>query len=196
MQVEALTGAALEAALEDVARLRIAVFRDWPYLYSGDAAYESRYLRSYRDNPRALLVVARDAGRIVGVATGMPLEDHDDASQVTGPVPPVDQVFYCAESVVLPEYRGRGMGHAFFDQREAFARQTGFAFSMFCGVMRPADHPLRPASYRPLDGFWRKRGYVPIEGAVAWFSWKDVGAEAQTKKPLQVWARSLTGDET
>jgi hypothetical protein len=30
----------LEAALDDLARLRIAVFADWPYLYEGDAAYE------------------------------------------------------------------------------------------------------------------------------------------------------------
>ncbi|MGR3444776.1 MAG: GNAT family N-acetyltransferase, partial [Thalassococcus profundi] len=30
MGVVVLTGAALDAALDDVARLRIAVFRDWP----------------------------------------------------------------------------------------------------------------------------------------------------------------------
>ncbi|MFP5511018.1 MAG: GNAT family N-acetyltransferase, partial [Alphaproteobacteria bacterium] len=40
IRVAALTGAGLEAALDDVARLRIAVFRDWPYLYDGDLAYE------------------------------------------------------------------------------------------------------------------------------------------------------------
>ena len=32
IEIRALTGAALEAALDDVARLRIAVFREWPYL--------------------------------------------------------------------------------------------------------------------------------------------------------------------
>ena len=35
VEVRALTGAELEAHLDDVARLRIAVFRDWPYLYDG-----------------------------------------------------------------------------------------------------------------------------------------------------------------
>ena len=35
-----LTGDDLAAALPDVARLRIDVFRDWPYLYDGDADYE------------------------------------------------------------------------------------------------------------------------------------------------------------
>ena len=34
-----LTGGALAAALEDVARMRIRVFRYSPYLYDGDADY-------------------------------------------------------------------------------------------------------------------------------------------------------------
>jgi GNAT superfamily N-acetyltransferase len=191
MQIDALTGEALDAALADLAALRIEVFRAWPYLYEGDPGYETHYLRSYRDNPRAILIAARDGGRIVGAATGMPLSDHADASQMRGALPPVEQVFYCAESVLLPDYRGRGLGHVFFDRREAFARQAGFVFSAFCGVVRPDDHPLKPAEYRPLDGFWRKRGYTPVEGAMARFSWQDVDQETETEKPLQVWLRRL-----
>ena len=33
--LDVLTGAAIEPALPDIARLRIAVFRDFPYLYDG-----------------------------------------------------------------------------------------------------------------------------------------------------------------
>ena len=39
MRVEALTGNALDAALDAVARLRIEVFSAFPYLYDGDLAY-------------------------------------------------------------------------------------------------------------------------------------------------------------
>ena len=46
IEVLALTGDALEAALDDVARLRIAVFRAWPYLYDGHLDYERRYLEN------------------------------------------------------------------------------------------------------------------------------------------------------
>ena len=55
-EVRVLTGAALDSALDDVARLRIAVFRDWPYLYDGDLDYERRYLESYRTSTGAVLV--------------------------------------------------------------------------------------------------------------------------------------------
>ena len=51
--VRALTGDALEAALDGVAALRIAVFRDWPYLYDGTLDYEREYLQTYRTSANA-----------------------------------------------------------------------------------------------------------------------------------------------
>lgn len=193
VRVEAMTGAALEAALDDVARLRIAVFRAWPYLYDGDLGYEREYLQSYRDSDRAVVVGAFDGDLLVGASTGAPLSDHaeDFAAAFAETGIALTDVFYCAESVLLPEYRGHGVGHGFFDAREAHARKNGFAKSAFCGVQRPAGHPLRPDNYAPLDAFWRKRGYEPLAGAIAQFSWKDVDQEAETQKPLQFWIRDL-----
>ncbi|MBY6002436.1 GNAT family N-acetyltransferase [Salipiger bermudensis] len=194
MRVEVLTGAALDAALDDVARLRIAVFRDWPYLYDGDLAYERAYLQTYRDSPGAVLVGAFDGDRLVGAATGTPMEDHSDdfASAFAETGLDLSRIFYCAESVLLPGYRGRGVGHRFFDLREAHARALGRTCSAFCAVQRPADHPLRPADYAPLDPFWRKRGYEPLDGAPAHFRWKDIDQPTETDHSLQFWIKSLT----
>ncbi|PPB79852.1 acetyltransferase (GNAT) family protein [Albidovulum inexpectatum] len=193
VKVVPLAGAALEDALDDVARLRIAVFREWPYLYDGDLDYERRYLSAYRESANAIVVGAFDNGRLVGAATGTPMEDHVDefsaAFQNTGL--DLGEIFYCAESVLLPEYRGQGIGHAFFDAREAHARALGRRWSAFCRVVRPADHPLRPASYRPLDDFWRKRGYSPRPEIRTGYSWKDVGEHAETVKPMEFWLRAL-----
>ena len=69
IDVRALRGSDLEAALDEVAQLRITVFRDWPYLYDGTLDYERQYLESYRDNPGALLVGAFHEGRLVGAST-------------------------------------------------------------------------------------------------------------------------------
>ena len=193
IRVAALTGAALDVALDDVARLRIAVFRDWPYLYDGDLAYERDYLAVYRDNPRAVVVGAFDGDRLIGAATGMPMQDHADdfAAAFAGTGEDLSQIFYCAESVLLAGYRGHGIGHRFFDLREDHARALGLTKAAFCGVVRPPDHPLRPADYAPLDPFWRKRGYRPLAGVVAHFGWKDLDQAAETDKPLQFWIRTL-----
>ncbi|MCC6000086.1 MAG: GNAT family N-acetyltransferase [Pararhodobacter sp.] len=194
MRVEALTGDTLEAALDDVARLRLAVFRHWPYLYDGDLAYERRYLAPYRSSPSAIVVGAFDGSRLVGAATGTPMEDHADDFAAAFAATGFDlaDIFYCAESVLLPEYRGQGIGHRFFDLREAHARALGRRHVAFCAVMRPDDHPARPAGYRPLDSFWRKRGYAPLPGVVARFGWCDIGDSDETRKPLQFWIRDMT----
>jgi GNAT superfamily N-acetyltransferase len=191
--VRALTGPELEAALDGVASLRIAVFRDWPYLYDGSLDYEREYLRTYRDSPGALLVGAFHGDRLVGASTSTPMEDHAEA--FAGPLRqiglPVETILYGAESVLLPAYRGRGLGHRFFDLREAHARALGRTHVAFCSVMRPDDHPMRPATFRTNDAFWMGRGYRPLEGVFAEFAWKDLGDTAETMKPLQFWLRAL-----
>jgi GNAT superfamily N-acetyltransferase len=195
LSIATLTGADFEAALPDIARLRITVFRDWPYLYDGTEEYEAWYLRSLAASEGHVVVVCRDGDRIVGAATGAPLaSQHAEFSEPFRKIgeDPADW-FYCAESVLLPEYRGQGVGHAFFEEREAHARKLGLANSTFCGVIRPGDHPMRPDDYRPLDAFWRKRGYERMDGVTTTFPWKDVGQPEETAKTMQFWARCNIG---
>ena len=45
--IETLSGPGLAATLGDVARLRIEVFRAWPYLYDGTVDTEQRYLAEF-----------------------------------------------------------------------------------------------------------------------------------------------------
>lgn len=193
IELRSLTGAALEAALDDVAALRIAVFRDWPYLYDGTVAYERRYLESYRNSTGAIVVGAFEGERLVGAATGTPMEDH--AAEFAAPFAKVgialDRIFYCAESVLLPSHRGQGIGHGFFDMREAHARALGRSNVAFCSVIRPDDHPLRPAFARSNEAFWHGRGYKALPGIVAEFEWVDLGQAKPSRHPLQFWMRSL-----
>lgn len=193
LQFEALTGAALASALDDVARLRINVFRDFPYLYDGTLDYERDYLARFAAADSAIIVAARDGQQIVGAATGCSLVAEHEAFhaplRAVGLAP--EDFFYCAESVLLPEYRGQGAGHRFFDLREEQARMMGARHCTFCAVVRPVDHAARPAHYTPLDGFWRKRGYAPVDGLTTRFAWRDVGEHAETEKPMQFWMKSL-----
>lgn len=193
MRLQTLAGAALTEALDDIARLRIAVFRDWPYLYEGSLEYERDYLQAYEQSERAIALAVYDGDWLVGASTGAPLAEHmeDFATAFAESGIDVNTVFYCGESVLLPRYRGRGLGHRFFDEREDYARGMGFATVCFASVMRPLDHPMRPEAHRSLEPFWTKRGYKRIPGAVARLSWKDVDQADETEKPLQIWARDL-----
>ncbi|MEZ5924752.1 MAG: GNAT family N-acetyltransferase [Hyphomicrobiaceae bacterium] len=192
--VEPVTGTALRDLLPALALLRIEVFRDFPYLYDGTLGYEQRYIAEFAAAADTVVVVAKAGEEIVGMATASPMLGHADAfaEPFRERGYDVDRLFYCGESVLKRTYRGRGIGHAFFDHREAHGRALGrFTHVTFCGVVRPPDHPLRPPDYRPLDGFWRKRGYLPLDGVRARFSWKDIDKSEADEKEMQFWIRPL-----
>lgn len=189
--VKSVTGQAILPWLDDLARLRIQVFREYPYLYDGALEYEQGYLSAYAASPQSLFVLALADDRVVGAATALPLPDAEAAFRkpfmAQGMAP--EQVLYFGESVLDAAWRGQGLGHAFFDEREAHARELGLPVTAFCAVIRPAEHPLRPPGYRPLDGFWRKRGYAPEEGMLAQYRWQDLGEQDETEKAMQFWLR-------
>jgi GNAT superfamily N-acetyltransferase len=191
--VETLPAHRIEQAIDALAHLRIAVFREWPYLYDGDAAYERDYLAEFAAAPDAALIVARDGDRIVGAATASPLAAQKDAFKAPFVAAGWDvaRAFYFGESVLLPGYRGQGIGHAFFDHRETAGRAAGANVALFCAVQRPADHPMRPSDYRPLDAFWTRRGYAKVPGLMTSFDWLDLGDTHETPHPMQFWARML-----
>jgi GNAT superfamily N-acetyltransferase len=193
IEVEALTGEAIGPALSELARLRIRVFAEWPYLYEGDFAFEEAYLAGFAAAPGAVLVVARDGEAIVGASTASPMAAQ--SADIRGPVETAGfdpaTTCYFGESVLMAGYRGRGLGHAFFDAREDHARSLGLSAAMFAAVIRPEDHPARPENYRALDGFWRTRGYAPVEGLTCRLAWRDHGEAEESAKVLQFWRRAL-----
>jgi GNAT superfamily N-acetyltransferase len=193
MKFEVLSGEAIRAVIPDLARLRVSVFRDWPYLYEGSLDYERKYLAKYAALARATVVVARDDEAIVGASTALPLADAEADLREPFAKAGIDpaRVYYYGESVLLGPYRGQGAGFRFFDEREKRARALGFGIAAFCGVVRPADHPARPKDYVPLDAFWTKRGFLPRPDLSASFEWRDVGDSAPTRKPMAFWLKAL-----
>lgn len=193
ISIRRFSGDQLGHYLDAVARLRIAVFRDFPYLYDGTMDYERKYLQTYLNCPQAVVVVALAGDEVVGCSTGIPMAFEEASFQRPFLEQGYDpaRVFYCAESVLRPEYRGQGIGVKFFDEREAHAAELGgFDWIAFCSVVRPAGHPLRPPGYEPLDRFWQKRGYAKQPELSATYTWKDIDQPAETSKRLEFWLKS------
>jgi GNAT superfamily N-acetyltransferase len=177
-----------------LANLRIRIFRVFPYLYDGDLAYEEKYLARFKAADRAFLAAAFDGDRIVGAATAAPMAGETDRvpRAVRAAGYDVSKVFYFAESLLLPEYRGHGVGHRFFDAREAHARSfgeygvchvlLGGAAGRSCGAACGL-----PAARCVLD----KRGYPEADGLTTSYAWKDVGDSDETEKTMQFWMKRL-----
>jgi GNAT superfamily N-acetyltransferase len=181
------------AAIPALSDLRIRIFRDWPYLYDGTLDYEAEYLAEFMREPGSVLVVAQHGDAIVGAATVSPMAGQKPEFQEPLQRQGLDVagIFYFGESVLLPAYQGQGIGHRFFDAREAAARAAGAVQTAFCAVIRPDDHPMRPATPRDLHPFWRARGYAPVPGLTGTLIWQDVGDAVESAHLMQFWMRDL-----
>lgn len=188
------TGAGIAEVFDDLARLRITVFRDYPYLYEGSVEYEKGYLQTYLHSERSFLFAVYDGGAMVGATTCIPLKD--ETAEIRKPFQDagfdVKKICYFGESILLPAYRGAGLGHRFFDEREAHARSLGdFEICCFCSVDRGENHPLKPADYRSNDAFWLKRGYQKETALQSAMEWPDLGESVSTPKTMIFWTKPL-----
>lgn len=196
LTIKRITGSdgTLEAHLKDLAQLRIEVFRAFPYLYDGSIDYEMSYLQTYTACPESIVVLVLDGDRVVGATTGLPLDAETAEFQKPFIEAGYDasRIFYCAESVLLPEYRGKGVYPKFFEEREGHARSMGrFDICAFCCVKRPENHPLRPHDYVPLDRIWSRFGYLKHSELRTSYSWKDIDEAQESDKPMVFWLKSL-----
>lgn len=207
MRIKTVTGSDLGEYMDDLARLRIEVFREFPYLYDGDLASEEEYLATYLTSGNVIAVLAIDDSqneKVVGASTGIPLNEESSEFQAPFIKNGMDpgKIFYCAESVLLPEYRGRGVYKSFFKEREAHAlslsepqtegrTSQAFQYSAFCAVVRSERHPLRPDGHKTLDEIWRGFGYRPRLDLICHYGWKDVDQPEESDHPMMFWLKSL-----
>ncbi|AYQ32538.1 GNAT family N-acetyltransferase [Runella sp. SP2] len=193
LSFETKRGAEIASVFEGLGKLRIAVFRDFPYLYEGTLEHEKEYLQTYVNSERSFLFSVYDGAEMVGATTCIPLADETPEVRLPFEEAGFDihSIFYFGESILLPAYRGLGLGHRFFDEREAHARSFGtFTTTCFCAVVRD-NHPAQPENYRPNDAFWLKRGYEKEPSLQSSFEWLDLGDTAPTVKPMIYWIHRL-----
>jgi GNAT superfamily N-acetyltransferase len=185
-----LRGEAILPVLPELARLRVAVFAEWPYLYAGEEASERRYLATYAASPGAAVILARAGEEVVGAATCQPMTQASAPVRAAFAGEALERWCYFGESVLLAAHRGRGLGHAFFDAREAHARALGCTHAAFCAVDRAGDDPRRPPDARDLAPFWTRRGYVREPARHCAFTWRESDG-IERRNTLTFWTRTL-----
>jgi GNAT superfamily N-acetyltransferase len=194
MTFKSFRGKEITSVFDDLAKLRILVFRAFPYLYEGTLAYEKEYLKVYSVSEKSLLFTVYDDSEMVGATTCVPLSDESDdvKKPFVDAEMDISKIFYLGESILLPEYRRLGIGNQFFEEREKHAKSFGqYNITSFCAVQRPDNHPLKPNDYRPLDEFWRKRGYEKSAFLQTKFDWIDIGNTVSSEKPMLFWTKNI-----
>jgi GNAT superfamily N-acetyltransferase len=194
LRLETFIGSAAKPYIPELARLRMTIFRDFPYLYEGSLEYEEKYLSTYLASPDSVLAIVFEGDKVVGATTAIPLlqETEEFRKPFVEHGYDLTRIFYFGESLLYPEYRGQGLGVKFFEEREKQALSYGATLATFCAVERPDNHPLKPPGYQPLHEFWRKRGFGRKPELQTRYFWRDVGDEDETAKPMVFWLKQLS----
>lgn len=182
--------------INELARLRIAVFKEFPYLYDGNMQNEKEYLHRFIESPGSTMVMVTDPliNEVVGVSTAAPL--ISEMEEVKTPFIDkgfkLSEIFYFSESVLLPAYRGRGVGGRFFQERERVARlDKSIKYLTFCAVQRENNHPKMPKGYKSLDHLWESQGFIKRPDITTYFAWKEIGNEEKSNNLMIFWLKTL-----
>jgi GNAT superfamily N-acetyltransferase len=194
IKIRTLHGAGIKTYIPSIVKVRNEVLKEYPYMRIGHVEEDTHYFRSLSQSKDSIAVLVFDGPKIIGVTTGVPLDEQLPALQkpfIDKALKPSD-FYYFGVCTLLKPYRGRGIAHHFFDLREEHAKHLK-RFNRIClsNVVRPKNHQKKPKDYVSLDSFWKKRGYVERKDLIGQLPWRDVEEKTPSPKSLVFWVKEI-----
>lgn len=188
-----LQGADIQGHLEEIARLRLSIFREYPYLYDGKMEYELKYLQHYASKDEATVIVSSYENQLAGAVTAIPLqyESEEMIAPVAATSYPVERIYYIGELLFYPDYRNKGLGTRLLSRIEQHVLdQQDYDYLVCATVMRPEGHPLIPAGYVPIERFLQHNRFAKLPGVTTHSAWKETDG-IRRHHEMQFWLKAL-----
>jgi GNAT superfamily N-acetyltransferase len=193
LNIKTFTGHSIKPYLSCIARISAEVFREYPYLCDTNLESEIETLKKYAESEKSVAAILFEGSKVVGAATGIPLDEDNKTILQPFMLHGIDtsKYYHFGEALLLKSYRGRGVGHHFYEIREEHAKKLGYETACFYMKDRLEEDISKPNDYYPLDDFWRKRGYVHHKELKVWLKWKSFDEKAASEKDCSFWVKKL-----
>ena len=203
LRYEAVLGSGIAEMLDDVASLRIELFRHYPYLYDDDLGYEKNYLKGLSENEESFVVAAYRDDEVVGAATALPLlssaeilngvREHFSRAGFSP-----STCYYYSEILVRPAQRYHGIAKEFYRRRDETAIRLGYSTVCFAALNAEEIRSPRPSDYFDPSDMWRRMGFVQHRDIYVDHRWPTLqpdGTTLEMKHRLYFWIRHLETDD-
>lgn len=180
--------------IDTIAQFRIEAFYSFPYLYVGDTEYEKEYLSVYTNTPKALLTLAFDHEKIVGISTGIPLKNSGLVEEKPGVN--LDDYYYLGEVIILPAYQGQKLTSSMYEATIKIISGLGFKKISILTVYREANDPRMPKNYVSLDGLLSHIGFKRnplLDTTLSWETRLSLTSNEHSKlnNYMQFWEKEI-----
>lgn len=195
IRMEVVQGEAIHAYVKDITDLSLIIYREYPYLYEGTEEEYLPHIQHYAQ-PESVACLLFDNEKTIGVAIGLPLKamrDNYKRPLLNSDVYiNIDSVFYLGEILLLPEYRGRGLGKQMYLKFEEMVRKKeNFKSICLSKISELESHPRMPAQYKSLDTFWAKLGFKRLNNVHFSVVWLNVGDQEESSHKMVYWIKTL-----
>lgn len=183
---------AIAPYIRSIADLCNTVYAEFPYRYDGQDNDYNYYFDTYVNALHSFACIVLDGDKPIGVITAIPLADYRPNKIKTFADHGFDvhQFAYLRELVLLPEYRGQGIGKQLYLRVENWARVNKFTYIAFAQIDESKISVCPPTGYSPLDGFWKKLGFIKHPELQFDAFYKCVGEE-EAIHPMYYWVKKL-----
>ena len=188
-----LQGSQIQEYLDQIAQLRLTIFKEYPYLYDGRLKDELVYLQHFANHAETIAIIASCGNQLAGAVTAIPLQFESE--ELTSPFAvtpyPVERVMYVGELLFYPDYRNKGLGTRLLSRIEQHTLTwNNYEYLTSATVMRPEDHSCRPEGYVPIERFLQRNRFDKLPGVTSHFTWKEIDGTRRDHE-MQFWIKAL-----
>lgn len=191
LRFECFQGPEIEARMKDIEQIVSKIYREPPYYFSGEAQEEEAYLSSYTKAKDAMVCLAFDQEKIIGIAAALPLSKAQEnyRKPLVDRGYDVNTFFYLGEFGLQPAYIGSGLRSEMLDKMEKFARDTG-KYQMLSFWEPLTERPIALGSI-PQDDFWIKHGFAQHPEINFIEYWRNINDSQKTPHKAVYWIKKL-----
>lgn len=198
IEIEMKLGKEIAPFVDDVGKIRLDLFKEYPYLYAGDLAGERKYLSLYTLDPHSILAIAKVNEQFAGISIGTPLLGKanlfPDAKQLFESIQlKAAECYYYGDVLILKPYRGLSIVTKFFHKQDVLIKSWGYKYACSMTVIREEDHPLKPKNYQSDDAIGKHFGYTKtaIKIKVNWPTMQPDYSVKNMDNELVFWVKKL-----